>query len=192
MQELQETLIARVVHSYLMLRVEFNSRMYVIDNELMNINNYFIRGNNIDTRIDVLNVLIKKDVSYPKYVDLVVSDCIQGEPYVLAIVSNKIRSITSIGSPGKYICEPRNTYEFIGVTILPEIISVKALSSTKVRITFSKAMRQNDELLNPRMYHFTNELQVLRVQLENESSVILTTSPQFQAQIYELTIGNVK
>ena len=183
--------INKVIHSYLKLRLYFSDKMYTSDGELFNLKNYSIHAKNIPNKIiEIFEIFNDSKNPYPSYIDLNVSDCINGEVYILSIIPNTVRCITSIGAPGQFIINGNNTYEFIGVSIRPEIISISALNIGCVRVVFSKCMKSNDDLVNPKMYKFTYGLQVLRVRVESESSVILFTTPQIKSQVYELTIGN--
>jgi len=175
--------ITTVVHTYLNLRVNFNEA--AIDNaELRDISNYniIVTSPSIDYDFEVLAVT-PEAVTNPTYVDLMVTDCTHGGDYQLVITPDKIQNVSTAYMESGY-----NTKLFTGVSELPDVLTAHAVSSTSVRVTFSKTMAVNDEYLDPSNYSFTGGLVVKSVEAESESVVLLTTTEQEIGQIYDLTV----
>jgi hypothetical protein len=177
--------ILSVTPSYLQLRITF-TKGCKDDVELNNFLNYSISSIIPDESIDirVLAVTPEPDVTYPTYVDLTVTDCTNGKGYELVITPSKIQSKDS-----EYLVAGVNEKEYLGVSELPIVLSAEPLSLTSIRVTFSKVMTINSDLLNASKYVFTGGLKTLSVTKESVSTVILTTSQQTAAQSYDLTIG---
>lgn len=175
--------IDSVVASYLSLRVTFSDEM-LNDSELTSYGNYSVTVTepNLAFDFDILSVT-PENVTYPTYVDLEITDCTNGREYTLVIEPDKVQTKTGI-----YLSSGVNTKEFNAVSELPDVLSVEPVSSTSVRVIFSKKMSKNTSLLTQSNYSFTNNLRVISVEQENLYSVLLTTSAQTPGEIYNLTV----
>jgi hypothetical protein len=111
-------------------------------------------------------------------------DCTHGQEYTLTITPDKLEKLA-----GGYITVGDNTVTYNGVSVLPSVLSVQSVSSTSMRVIFSKSMSINDDLKSPSKYTFTDNLKTLTVKVESHSSVLLTTTPQIAGHIYDLTVG---
>lgn len=176
--------IDSVIPGYLSLRVIFSDPM-LADAELLNPDNYTIDVTNPSDDIDFECLSVQaEDTTYPSYVDLVMTDCKHGGNYEVVVPPDTMQTQT-----GGFITAGNNTKTFVGVSELPNVLSCYSVSSTSMRVVFSKTMSVNDDLDNPTRYTFTNNLRVLSVQVETPSSVLLTTSEQVQSYMYDLTVG---
>lgn len=178
-----QPVVTTVVHTYLNLRVDFGEAMKD-DAELRDPSNYRIIVDDPTTAYDFEATLVtpEEGVSEPTYVDLTMTDCTGGKAYNLFIPNNTLKN-----AGDAYIGEV--TVPFTGVTEDPDVLSVESLSLTTMRVTFSKVMAINEELKDISNYTFTGGLNVLEVTLETNSSVILTTTEQTPAEIYDLTVS---
>jgi hypothetical protein len=176
--------ILRVVHTYLNLRVYFTAP--VVDNaNLRNPAFYQITVDDPPSAYDFGALLVTpEDTLYPTYVDLTVTDCTGGEDYELVITPDKI-----LGQDQTLLTDGNNRAEFVGVTEDPVVLAAVPLTTTTVRVIFSKYMAQNPDLYNPASYVWTGGLTTLDVEEETNSTVILTTSEQTPSAIYDLTVG---
>ena len=181
--------ILRVEHSYLNLRVYFS--LGAMNNAaLINPDYYKINVSSPTTAFDfgAISVTPEPDVTYPSYVDVEMGDCTGGATYEIDIEKNVIESKDSTPSNPDYLIGG-NTMEFIGVTEDPEVLSVIPLSTTQVKVIFSKYMAQDDALFNQASYVWTNDVRTLKVEKDTNSSVILTVTEMTPSQIYDLTVG---
>lgn len=176
--------VLEVIPGYLTLRVVF-SKPALLDSELLNPLNYTITVVDPTTAFDfeTISVTPEPGEANPLYVDLEMTDCTHGKDYVFAAIPGKIQSYLN-----EYLLGAGCEKEFVGVSELPEAIFVEALSSTSVRVTFSKIMSQNVDITNPSHYVFTGGLSVLSVEQETQNSVILTTTEQTASSFYDLTV----
>lgn len=177
--------VESVTPGYLSLRVTFTDGC-LIDSELTNTANYRILVTDPTTTFDMeaVSVTPEPGVANPTYVDLEMTDCTHGKEYTLSIIPDRIQSGT-----GDFITGAGGIVVFDGVSELPEIIFVEALSSTTVRVTFSKIMGETADILDLSHYSFAGGLSVFKVERETPNSVILTTSEQTSAGLYDLTVS---
>ena len=176
--------IDSLIPSYLGLRIMFTDPMWN-DTALIDIDNYGIIAlyPDVAASIDILSATAESNVECPTYIDLELSDSTFGGEYQLDITPSLIQTCAY---------EPivsNVSAEFAGVTNTPEVLSVIATSRTTMRVIFTKVMAINEALKNNASYLFTDNLKVLKVEVDSMSSVILTTTPQISAHIYELTVG---
>lgn len=175
--------IDALIPFYLGIRVLFTDAMWN-DTALIDIDNYSIIALQEDiVAIDIIDAEVEPDVVCPTYINLILSDSTNNGLYQMDIVPNVIQTC---------LYEPiiaNVTAEFLGVTNIPEVLSVIATSRTTMRVVFTKVMALNEDLKNKLNYLFTDNLKVLKVEVDSMSSVILTTTPQIPAHIYELTVG---
>lgn len=177
-------LISSIIPSYLSLKVIFTKPM-TNDSELINPENYYITVSDPTTAFDFEIISVTPEsVANPNYIILETTDCTHDKEYTFVIVPDKIKTSTE-----EYITAGLNTIAFNGVSELPNILSVIPITSSSVRITFSKKMAKNSSLLDNSSYAFTGGLKVLSVEQENPYSVLLTTSVQTSGEIYNLTVG---
>ena len=176
--------ILSVVHTYLNLRVYFSAP--VANNAaLVDPDNYQINVGSPSQAYDFGAISVTpEDTLYPTYVDVEVTDCTGGEDYQLEITPGVI-----VSQDQKYLGAGYNTADFVGVTDDPVVLAAIPTSLSTVRVVFSKYMTQNPDLFEPSKYVWTGGLRTLRVEPETNSTVILTTSEQTPAGIYELTVG---
>lgn len=176
--------ISSVVHTYLNLQVFFSSAMKN-DVELRTPSNYQITVTDPTTAYDfgALEVTPEEGVTYPTYVNLTVTDCTAGKEYTLVITPDKLQ-----GEDDDYI-SGSNSISFTGVTESPDVLAAESISLTEIKVTFSKTMSVNEELKDKSNYALNNDLKVLNVIVESNSSVILTTTAQTPGELYELTVS---
>jgi len=177
--------VISVESSYLGLRVVF-SKGCKNDSELNDSNNYQIIVSLPYTTFDfgVISVTPEQDVTYPTYVDLEVTDCTHNAVYELVVIPNKITSFED-----DILTSGGNTYEFNGVSEMPEVLAAIPLSLTQVKVVFTKEMEQSSELYDPTNYIWTGGVRTLKVEPDTNASVILTVTTMIGAQIYDLTVG---
>jgi hypothetical protein len=177
--------ILSVVHTYLNLRVNFNIPM-LDDAELRDPSNYDITVTDPTTAYDFEATLVTPEsgVTNPTYVDLTMTDCTGGKEYTLVITPDKLQSSTA-----QLLESGGNTAVFTGVTEDPDVLTAESVSLTQIRVTFSKTMAVNEEFKNPSNYSLTGGLQVRAVDVESESTVLLTTTEQTPGQLYDITVS---
>ena len=71
---------------------------------------------------------------------------------------------------------------------MPVVLAAIPLSLTTVRVMFSKNMGINADIINPTRYVWSAGLNTIKVEKESNSTVIITTTEQRSAEIYELTV----
>jgi len=178
--------ILRVVPSYLGLRVYFN-QLALNNAELRNPKNYTITASSIFTTEEVHNSdvwnVTPEDVEYPSYVDLDCTDLTLDKEYLLTITPGRISNWDS-----SELLTNNNTAEYLGVSILPRVQSVRAISSTLMEVIFSKEMSPTSGILNTSSYSFDKGLKVREATIVAPGVVHLLTSRQTQSEIYTLTI----
>jgi hypothetical protein len=184
-QENPKPEIDSVVHTYLNLRVNFNIPM-IDDTELRDPSNYNITVTDPTTAYDFEALLVTPEsgVTNPTYVDLTMTDCTGGKEYTLVITPDKLQSESLL-----LLEAGKNTAVFTGVTEDPDVLTAESISLTQIRVTFSKTMAVNEEFKNPSNYSLTGGLQVRAVDVESESTVLLTTTEQTPGQLYDITVS---
>jgi hypothetical protein len=175
--------IIEVIPSYLGLRVIFLAPM-LDDAGLRNPENYNITVESPTQAYDFGCLSVTpEDAEFPSYVDLEMTDNTHGENYTLVITPGTIRD------SNQELMLAGNTADFVGVSEYPEVLFVVPLSLTTVRVLFTKYMSQNADLYDKTKYVWTGGIVTLKVEEDTNSSVILTTTRQEAAAIYELTVG---
>lgn len=177
--------IVNIIPTYLSLRVIFSDP--VTNNaELNDISNYSIDVINPDQHyaFGLISITPEPNVIYPTYIDIEITDCSNNGVYELIIEPNSISN-----SEGELIQSGTNTFEYTGYSELPEVLSANSTSLTTMLVIFSKIMAKNQDLLDKSKYSLSGGLNVLNVEHNNETSVILTTTLQSPFQIYDLTVG---
>ena len=183
--------VESITPSYLGLRVVF-TKGAVRNDALTDPATYQITVNNPLASFDVsvLSVTTEPDVSYPTYVDLVLTDCTHGGDYTFQISANDLlESEDSTPSEPEFMIALTTVIEYLGVSELPVVLSVIPLSLTSVRVVFSKYMMQNSDLYLAASYVWTGGVLTLKVDEDTNSSVVLTTTEMVASQIYDLTVG---
>lgn len=171
--------------SSLVIRVYFNEGV-VNDSELRDVANYSIAPSSPEDSIGIDCISVTPDPlnTNPLYVDLEVTDCTNRAEYVVTIVPDRIQN-----SNGDFIGRDGNTATYNGVSESPSVLLAISTSETTYKVTFSKPMAQNADLVDPRNYIFSDNLRCTKVTVENYSTVILTTTKQTKGHIYTLTVG---
>jgi hypothetical protein len=176
--------VVNAVSSYLRLRVYFSKGM-VNNSELRNPENYAIRAIDSSTSFGFgcISVTPRVDIDFPDYVDLEVTDCTHGKQYRLTVTQNVLQSFDGFYLVGG------NTCEFSGVSEMPYVVAALPITKSTIRVLFSKVMSPISDLCDPARYVWTSGLRTIKVEPESNSTVILTTTEQKPAEIYELTVG---
>lgn len=177
--------ILSVIPSYLGLRVIFSKPC--VNNAAFRTPEYYqITVASPSTSFDFgcVSVTPESGVTYPEYVDLEMTDNTHGKDYTLVITSGMLEA-----QDGTFLVAPLNTADFVGVSEMPVVLATIPLSLTTARVVFSKIMSLKSELTNIALYVWTGGLRTLKAEIETDSTVLLTTTEQTPAGIYDLTVG---
>lgn len=183
--------VESIVPSYLGLRVVF-TKGAVRNDALIDPATYQVTVDNplVHFNIGVLSVTPEPDVTYPSYVDLTTTDCTNGGNYTFQIAADGLlESEDSTPSEPEFMIAVTTIIQYLGVSVLPAVLSVIPLSSTQVKVIFSKYMMQNQDLYTPANYVWTGGVMTLSVTGDTNSSVLLTTTEMVASQIYDLTVS---
>jgi hypothetical protein len=132
--------------------------------------------------ITILDVIVPT-LSYPKSVDLIVSEMTDGVTYSVSIASLEI---TSDDTP---ISDEAVT--FVGEGEIPTITAVVATSSTEAQVRISEVIRDSASVRNTGNYSFDNGLTVVEISEVEDGVITLTTSEQVSGTLYTLTFSGV-
>jgi hypothetical protein len=178
--------IMSVEASYLGLRVYFSNPVYD-DAELRNPNNYSIVGDDavLTSEISTAEILSvePEDVESPTYVDLVCTDLTDGMSYLFTIVSGKIQD----AGQENYMTSG-NSVSYDGVSVLPYVQTVRAISETLMEVVYSKEMSPVGDLMDVESYSFDKGLIVREVIWVSPGVVHLVTTKQTPSELYTLTV----
>lgn len=183
--------VESVSPSYLGLRVVFTAGA-VRNSALTDPDTYQITADVPSSAfgVGVISVVPELDVTYPTYVDLVLSDCTHGADYTFQITASGIlESEDSTPSEPEFMNANTTITDYVGVSESPVVLSVIPLSLTQVKVIFTKYMMQSSDLYLPANYVWTGDVRTLRVDEDTNSSVILTVTEMVASQIYDLTVG---
>lgn len=177
--------------SYLNLRVVFNKGA-VRNSALTDPSTYTIITSipSAAFSVGVVTVIPEPDVTYPTYVDLILTDCTNGADYTFKVSGNDLlESEDSTPSEPEFMIANTTIIEYVGVSELPVVLSVIPLSLSSIKVIFSKYMMQNTDLYLAANYVWTGGVRTLKVDKDTNSSVVLTTTEMVASQIYDLTVG---
>ena len=169
---------------YLGVRVYFTD--YVKnDAEVIDPDNYTITPNEAGAiEVGVISATLENYGAANEHVYLECQDMTQDKEYLVTVAPNKIQDVLGLG----YVSAGNNTATYDGVSVLPIVQTVTAVSDTIVDVTFSKAMSKTDDLRNATKYSFDKGLRVLGVTIISAWKVRLTTSQQSPSELYTLTV----
>jgi hypothetical protein len=167
------------------IRVTFDEPMDLNGGELATVGNYSITPQTAGAAaVNILSVAAGVGAT-PSYVEIETTEHTEGATYQLAVVtSGEIRdaAYNPIDPAGA-----SDTYA--GEGDAPTLLRVEPVSSTRVDLVFSEAMRDNATIRDPAQYVWDNGLTTLAV-LEIESDTVkLVTTEQTEGLLYSLTIS---
>lgn len=175
--------LASAVGSYLGLRVTYDEAM--TDNDaLRDPSNYSISqvaASGVNSA-EVLSVT-PEDVVNPTYVDLDCSDVTDGSVYKVTIVSGVMRTAMNV------LVIAGLDVNFVGVSELPSVQSIKAISLYEMEVVFTKEISPTSDVEDESRYSFDNGLQVRSVTIIAPGIVRLSTSRQTPSELYTLTVS---
>jgi len=183
--------VTSVTPGYLSLRVNF-SKGVLQNTYLIDPTTYNIVVDSPTTAFDfqVESVTPEPNVTYPTYIDLIMTDCTHGADYQFEVTSGSLlESEDSTPSEPDLLSIGASRVEFVGVSEVPTVLAVIPQSLTQVKVVFSKSMMQNADLYTPGKYVWTGGVSTTSVDKDTNSSVILTTTEMVASQIYDLTVG---
>lgn len=183
--------VTGVTPGYLSLRVSFTKGVVRTD-FLLDPASYNIVVDTPTTAFDfkVTSVTPELNVAYPTYIDLIMTDCTHGADYQFEVTSGSlIESEDSTPMEPDFLSVGASRADFVGVSELPEVLSVIPQSLSQVKVVFTKSMMQNTDLYTPGKYVWTGGVSTVSVDKDTNSSVILTTTEMIASQIYDLTVG---
>jgi hypothetical protein len=179
--------VLQVIPSYLGLRVIFNQAA-LDDAELRDPDNYTIEAIDASPNEQVHHsdawAVTPEDVADPTYVDLDCTDLTHGYEYRLTITPSRI---SNAGSTEQII--GNNTADYVGVSILPRVQTVRPVSDTIMEVIFTKEVAPIAGSIDPASYSFDKGLTVREVTIIAPGTVHLLTTRQVPSELYTLTVS---
>jgi hypothetical protein len=106
----------------------------------------------------------------------------RGEQYQVEVLS----ALVVVDSSGDTIAGALGNY--ISATSLPRITKIESLSANRIRVTFSRDMQDNVDLIDVSKYRFSEGLFAASVTRTSSTTVEVTTSRQLEGRSYSLTV----
>lgn len=163
------------------IRLQFSKPM-LKDADLQNTDNYILTPVTPGAAPLYINQLSFPAVTYPEYVDVVISEMTNGKTYNCE-VSTDLKDRWS-----NNVSEFFKDDDFVGQGTAPFVRSVVASSPTKAIVYFNELMKDNADIRNPAKYSFNLGLSVLAVLDVEGEMVTLVTGEQTPGIAYELTV----
>lgn len=150
---------------------------------------------------DVLNYIITPSSSWsaPVFFSEIVAESIVSPRYVDIVLDTEMTLDRSYGIEIDIISGPisedndpldgaTNIGHFRGFGIIPDILSVEAISQNRVDVVFTEDMTDNSEIRDITNYSFDKGLSILSILGMSGDTVQLVTSDQTAGELYTLTV----
>jgi hypothetical protein len=158
------------------IRVKFTQDM-MINSALTNVSNYVISG---PTSIGVGVAAVVSS----KTIDLYYADSRNGGTYTVSVYN--VQNTSGVAVSTVY-----NHASCVLSALVPQIIACNTITTTQLRIVFSKDVLNNTALTTPTNYVISDGITVSLVTRINSTTVDLTTSAFNYSSLYTITISNV-
>jgi len=156
------------------------------DSRLIDPTNYFVTPSSSSGVAVYVSSVEPEGVLNPTYVDLTVNEMTGGVGYQGRVNAGLNAPVSRLDIAINF---SGNTASFFGEGENPTIVSVEAIGSNRVDITFSEPMLDNDSIRDPTNYIFDNGLTTIAILNVVSNRVELVTSDQVPGIIYNLMIG---
>jgi hypothetical protein len=158
------------------IRIKFTQDM-MANSALTNVSNYVISG---PTSIGVGVAAVVSS----KTVDLYYADSRNGSTYTVSVYN--VQNTSGVAASTVY-----NHASCVLSALVPQIIACNTITTTQLRIVFSKDVLNNAALTTPTNYVISDGITVSLVTRINSTTVDLTTSTFNYASLYTIIISNI-
>ena len=155
------------------------------NSQLVSVLNYELTPSSSSSAPLYHSSITPESVVSPRYVDVGLdSEMTHEGSYELEIATE--------GGPTSVDANPldgtTNEDTFLGLGVIPGILSVVAVGRNRVDVIFTEAMADNVEIRTPSNYSFDKSLSVLGVLGVSSDTVQLATTDQTPGELYTLTV----